>query len=228
MSAQIAPTASQNAITAASSVGLTGNAAKQIETFTAAFYARLPEEELALRSAQEWANIARSSFEFIQKRQAGVATIRVFNPQLASDGFESSHTAIHIVNDDMPFLVDSVSMVLHNFACSLHTLVHPVMPITRDAGGSLTAIDSGARESLIYLEIDRQASAEDMEKIRVAIAEALSDVRESVSDWETMRDKMAAIADEMATRPMPATTLQRSEAQDFLRWAADNHFEYRE
>ncbi|MGH8106202.1 MAG: NAD-glutamate dehydrogenase, partial [Arenimonas sp.] len=222
MSAQIAPTASQSAITAASSVGLSGNAAKQIETFTAAFYARLPEEELALRNAQDWANIARSSFEFIQQRQAGVAKIRVFNPQQGSDGFESSHTAVHIVNDDMPFLVDSVSMVLTNFACSLHTLVHPVMPVTRDAAGKLTSIDSGAKESLIYLEIDRQANAEDMEKIRTAIAEALSDVRESVSDWQVMRDKMNTIADEMATRPMPATASQRSEAQDFLRWAADN------
>ena len=226
MSAQTAPTASQNAIIAAASKGLTGNAATQIQAFAAAFYARLPEEELALRSAQQWASIALSSFAFIQKRPAGVANIRVFNPQQASDGFETSHTVIHIVNDDMPFLVDSVSMVLSNFACSLHTLVHPVMPISRDASGQLTAIDSGKNESLIYLEIDRQASTDDMEKIREAIATALSDVRESVADWQIMRDKMNAIADEMATRPMPATASQRSEAQDFLRWAADNHFTF--
>ena len=226
MSAQIAPTALQNAIAAAASAGSAGNAAKQIETFTAAFYARLPEEELALRSPQDWANIAHSSFAFIQKRQPGVANIRVFNPQQAADGFESSHTIIHIVNDDMPFLVDSVSMALSGFGCSLHTLVHPVMAISRDASGQLTAIDSGENESLIYLEIDRQASEDDMEKIRASIAAALSDVRESVADWRIMRDKMNAIADEMATRPMPATASQRSEAQDFLRWAADNHFTF--
>ena len=205
MSALIAPTALQKAITDAASTGLTGIASQQTETFTAAFYARLPDEELALRSAQDWANIARSSYAFIQKRQAGVANIRVFNPQQAADGFESSHTAIHIVNDDMPFLVDSVSMVLSNLSCSLHTLVHPVMPVSRDAAGLLTSLDSGEKESLIYLEIDRQANADDMEKIRAGIANALSDVRESVADWRIMRDKMNAIADDMATRPMPAT-----------------------
>ncbi|MEO8001428.1 MAG: NAD-glutamate dehydrogenase domain-containing protein [Arenimonas sp.] len=226
MSAQTAPTESQNAIITAASTGLTGIAANQIQTFAAAFYARLPEEELALRSAQQWANIALSSFAFIQKRQAGIVHIRVFNPQQASDGFETSHTVIQILNDDMPFLVDSVSMVLSNFGCSLHTLVHPVMLISRDANGQLTSTDSGKNESFIYLEIDRQASTDDMEKIRQAIAAALSDVRESVADWQIMRDKMNAIADEMATRPMPATTSQRAEAQDFLRWAADNHFTF--
>ena len=130
MTALIAPTALQKAITDAASTGSTGAAAKQMEVFTAAFYARLPDEELALRSAQDWANIARSSFAFIQKRRAGVAQIRVFNPQQAADGYESSHTAIHIVNDDMPFLVDSVSMVLGNLSCSLHTLVvsTPIRP----------------------------------------------------------------------------------------------------
>jgi glutamate dehydrogenase len=226
MSAQIAPSASLKAIVAAASKGISSNLSAQIEAFTAAFYARLPEEELALRSSQEWAGIARSSFAFIQKRQAGAAHIRVFNPLQADDGFETSHSVIQIVNDDMPFLVDSVSMALGNFGCSLHTLVHPVMPISRDANGQLTAIDAGANESLIYLEIDRQASHADMGKIRDAIAAALSDVRESVADWRIMRDKMNAIADEMAKRPMPATPSQRSEAQDFLRWAADNHFTF--
>ncbi|MEO6172141.1 MAG: NAD-glutamate dehydrogenase, partial [Arenimonas sp.] len=90
----------------------------------------------------------------------------------------------------------------------------------------LVTVGSGEKESLIYLEIDRQASSAELEKIRDGIANALSDVRESVSDWRMMRDKMNAIADEMATRPMPASASQRSEAQDFLRWAADDHFTF--
>ncbi len=226
MSASIAPSASHLAIITAASTGFAGNNARELEAYASAFLARLPEEELVLRSTQDWANIVRSSFAFIQKRPAGVAQIRVFNPQPSADGFEISHTAIHIINDDMPFLVDSVSMALSSFATSLHSLVHPVIAMARDAAGVLTAINSGVNESVMYIEIDRQASADDMEKIRLALFNALSDVRESVSDWRVMCDKMLAIAEDLGTRTMPATASQRSEAQDFLRWAADNHFTF--
>ncbi len=41
-----------------------------------------------------------------------MVNVRVFNPTLKSHGYESPHTLLQIVNDDMPFLVDSVSMTL--------------------------------------------------------------------------------------------------------------------
>ena len=39
--------------------------------------------------------------------------MRVYNPQFEEHGWQSTHTAVEIVTDDMPFLIDSVSMELN-------------------------------------------------------------------------------------------------------------------
>jgi glutamate dehydrogenase len=194
--------------------------------FAQHLFSRLAQEELNLRSVDVWANIANDMFGFVQSRTDQQAKVRVFNPVLATNGFENNHTIIQIVNNDMPFLVDSVSMVLSNAGCHAHTLMHPVMPITRDAKHQLLAIDAGNKESFMYLEIDRQSNDAEIDRLCKNIESALSDVRESVADWQNMRDKMIAIAAVMQSRPMPSTELQRNEAYEFLQWASDNHFTF--
>ncbi|KFN44645.1 NAD-glutamate dehydrogenase [Arenimonas oryziterrae] len=195
------------------------------KAFTAAYFARMPSDELALRPAVAWAGIAASALEFAQQRQPGKAKIRVFNPA-AGDGFETAYTVVQIVNDDMPFLVDSVSMLLSQRDIAMHGIVHPVIAIARDASGKLVGVGEGAPESFMHLEIDRQGEAAVMAALEQEIATVLADVRGSVADWKVMRDKMVVIAEELGTRRMPASDEQRAEAQAFLRWAADNHFTF--
>jgi glutamate dehydrogenase len=226
MSAENATTVSLSAIANAAKAQISPLDDAHRHDFAEQFYSRLPGDELQLRDSASWAAIANSTLSFAQTRAAAKAKVLVFNPSMAVNGFESHYSAVQIVNDDMPFLVDSVSMVLSNHACSLHTLVHPVIAITRDANGHLQQVGTGTNESLMYLEIDRQANDEEMAKLATEIEAALNDVRESVMDWKAMRDKMLSIASEMKTRPMPSTQSQRVEAQDFLNWAANNHFTF--
>lgn len=193
--------------------------------FVESFYKRLPSEELTLRSTHCWASIASSVLDFAQVRPLEQAKLRVFNTTVG-DGFDNGHTVVQIVNDDMPFLVDSVSMVLSQHNISLHGMVHPVITIKRDAVGQLIQVGQGVAESFMHLEIDRQASAEAMAQLESAISVALADVRASVGDWQVMREKMLAIATDLDTRVMPVSDLTRVEAQEFLRWAADNHFTF--
>src|SRR5690606_8028892 len=103
-------------------------------------------------------------------------------PTDGSHGWDSPHTVLQIVNDDMPSLVDSVSMALAETDISVHVLGHPVVPVTRDKAGKLVAIGEGQPESLMHLEIDRQ-SAQSMASINKKIALVLEDVRAIVADW---------------------------------------------
>jgi glutamate dehydrogenase len=215
-----------DAVIAALPAGLPAAEKALLERFTRGFFARLPEDELASRPAGDWAAVARSFLAFAGQREAGKAKVAVLNPSAAADGFESTHTVVRIANDDMPFLVDSVRMALSQFGLSLHQIAHPVMPVRRDGAGKLQAVGEGSPESLMHLEIDRQADAEAMAAISQAIEAALVDVRESVADWQPMRAKMLAIAEDLGTRTMPVDAAGRAEAQAFLRWAADNHFTF--
>ena len=60
----------------------------------------------------------------------------MFNPTVAEHGWQSTHTVVEIVNDDMPFLVDSVSMEINRHGLGLHLIVHPIVSVIRDAGVS--------------------------------------------------------------------------------------------
>ena len=52
--------------------------------------------------------------------------MRVFNPTIEEHGWQSTHTIVEIVNDDMPFLVDSVTMEVNRHGLTLHLIVHPI------------------------------------------------------------------------------------------------------
>ena len=226
MSAQAAPSVSLDAIAAAVKAAAPATQQEQAAAFGRAYYARLPEDELALRPVSAWAGFAHSALAFAQVRLPKQAKIRVFNPDPASDGFESANTVIQVVNDDMPFLVDSVNMLLTQMGIAQNGMLHPVFKVERDASGHLKAIGSGADESYLHVEIDRQPGPDEMAAIEHGLASVFADVRASVADWQAMRDKMVEIAGELASRTMPATPEQRSEAEAFLRWAADNHFTF--
>ncbi|MDH5833784.1 NAD-glutamate dehydrogenase [Luteimonas kalidii] len=193
--------------------------------FASAFYRRMTEDELPQHSAEGWAALATDLLEFMRRRKPGTAQVRLFNPGLKSHGWESPHTVLQVVNDDMPFLVDSVTMALAERAVGVHVLGHPVIQIARDKAGRLAAVGEGETESVMHLEIDRQ-TAEGMKEIESAIVEVLDDVRAIVRDWGAMREKMQQVAADLATRRLPVTDAERREAQEYLRWAANDHFTF--
>nr|WP_235913132.1 NAD-glutamate dehydrogenase domain-containing protein [Croceibacterium salegens] len=118
---------------------------------------------------------------------------------------------VAVVNDDMPFLVDSIAMAIAAQGLAIDLLVHPIVGAVRDAKGKLTALPedyAGApRESMIYLETAR-VDAKERRELERALATALADVRAAVQDWPKMRELMAADADR----------IEDKEGATLLRW----------
>ncbi|WP_149193572.1 NAD-glutamate dehydrogenase [Luteimonas suaedae] len=193
--------------------------------FAGAFYRRMTADELPLHSPDGWAALANDFLDFARTRKPGRANVRLFNPNLAEYGWESPHTVLQVVNDDMPFLVDSVTMALAEQGIGVHVLGHPIIPIRRDRAGRLVSVGEGDAESLMHLEIDRQA-ADGIARVEHAVKAVLRDVRLIVEDWPTMREKMLQVAADLATRELPVSDDERREAQEFLRWAASDHFTF--
>ena len=92
------------------------------------------------------------------------AKVRVYNPQFDNRGWQSTHTVIEIVTDDMPFLVDSARMAINREGYAIHLMLHPIMKVRRDDAGMLVEVlepdsddeEGVLHESIIRLEIDRQ------------------------------------------------------------------------
>ncbi|ALN58039.1 bacterial NAD-glutamate dehydrogenase family protein [Lysobacter enzymogenes] len=197
----------------------------EAEAFAQAFYKRMSGDEMPQHAADGWAALAADFLDFARDRKPGNALVRLFNPQLKSHGWESPHTVLQIANDDMPFLVDSVTMALADQGIGVHVLGHPVVAFRRDKAGKLAAVGEGQAESLMHLELDRQ-TPEAMAQIQRALETVLADVRAIVRDWAQMRERMNQVAEALPNQAMPIDEDGKREAQAFLRWAADNHFTF--
>ena len=70
-----------------------------------AFYQRMGSDDAVQHGTDGWAALAADMLEFARTRKRGRANVRLFNPTLKEHGWESAHTVVQVVNDDMPFLV---------------------------------------------------------------------------------------------------------------------------
>lgn len=191
---------------------------------------RVPAAELGSHEADAMAALARNFFEFARQRLAGEIHIRVYNPDQERHGWECRHTLVEIINDDMPFLVDSVVLALSELGLSAHLIVHPVLRVQRDQGGHWLALcdaDSDAPgESLMHVQIDRQTAPGMLARIEQRIRSGLLDVRRAVSDWPAMRDQALKIAETFAEGNPFIDDEDRAEGRDFFTWLAEDHFTF--
>jgi len=154
---------------------------------------------------------ARAHRQLAATRPQGVAVVRVSNPTSAADGWDSPHTVIEIVTDDMPFIVDSVTAYLAREGFEVYLLLHPV-------------IDG---ESYVHVEIPRESDRSVLARLRAALADVLADVRAAVDDWEAMRDRVRVAADRLRQLPVARRdAADASEAVEFLEWLVDDHFTF--
>jgi glutamate dehydrogenase len=114
-------------------------------------------------------------------------------PVLALESFlrgDLRRMRLAVVNDDMPFLVDSIAAAIAAHDIAIHRILHPILPVERDADGKLVAVGGGTPESLVYIEMDR-ADARERRALADSIARALAHVRQAVIDWPALQRAMA-------------------------------------
>jgi len=209
-----------------------GERADEIEMFLRHYYRRLPAEDVGGRSTEDLYFSALGMLNFMREREAGRDNLRLYNPHLDTDGWSSSHTVIDLVTEDKPFLVDSLTATLAQLEIPVHLVVHPIFYCLRDEAGALVKLfsrgqapDDAQMESLIRLEIGRQAGDKELEALTARMAAVLDDVRVTVEDWRSMMDILEASIEELQeTAPPPRTELDETIA--FLRWMADNNFTF--
>ena len=122
---------------------------------------------------------------------------------------------IALINDDMPFLVDSIAATITAQGLEIDRLVHPVLPVRRNNDGQLATIVPGeaegeSRESMIYVETPR-VDARQRRDLETALRATLTDVRAAVADWPKLQAAMSADAE----------TLGDTEGAALLRWFKD-------
>lgn len=212
-----------------------GPAAKRQSGFVAAYFENADPDVIAALSPATLYAIANAHWRLLDAPSAAhSARVRVFNPTLAEDGFVSEHTVVQIVHNNMPFLVDSVTMAINRGNRTAHWIVHPLMRVARDAQGNIVSVQSVTAataaeqktpiESLILVECDRVVGAAEQQALADELGRVLGDVRSAVQDWQAMQERVAAVA--AASEKSPLTPANQQEGIDFLHWLEDRHFTF--
>lgn len=110
------------------------------EPFVRQYYELADPEDVVSRSIADLYGAAMAHWQLGQKFATGQPRVRVYNPSLEQHGWYCGHTVVEIVNDDMPFLVDSVTMEINRQGLALHSAFHPVCRVRRDASGARVAL----------------------------------------------------------------------------------------
>ncbi len=105
------------------------------EAFLRRFYANVALEDLAASPVEDLYGAAIALWQFGKTRAVGQAKVRVHTPRLAEHGWTSTHSVVEIVNDDMPFLVDSVIAELNRRELSVHLVIHPIVRVVARCEG---------------------------------------------------------------------------------------------
>ena len=211
-----------------------------------AYYRHVPVEDLAAAGPGPVAAAALEQARLAVRRPQGRALVRV-RPAGSPGAFEPGRRVVDIITDDMPFLVDSVTMELARHGLDSDHILHPQLLVRRDVTGTLHDVcgtlnerngdHEEIAESWTHIEIGGSAAdgapgpgpAAKNAAARNSAAEleqdlhrVLHDVRVAVEDYSRMQARATWLADRLAAEGAGAP----AETVALLRWLADNHFTF--
>jgi len=205
---------------------LHGPETAEVEQFVRAYYADAAPEDVC---EFDLYGAALAHWHFLQRRRPGQPKVHAYTPKLEEHGWQSPHSVVEIVTDDMPFLVDSVTMALTREGTAIHAFVHPILRVHRDDEGHLVEVlpweAGGPAESLIHVEIDRQTEPRLVE-LAANLERVLGDVQAAVEDWPAMRDQARAIVAELDENPPTVHPEELAEVKALIEWMANDHFTF--
>ncbi|HLT14215.1 MAG TPA: NAD-glutamate dehydrogenase [Marinobacter sp.] len=206
--------------------------AKKVAEFARLHYAHIPLEELVSRRFSDTYGAVLAAWQFLQKRSAEETPVSVFNPDLESDGWQSTHTVIFILHPNIPFLIDSLRMAINQREIGTHSIQHSILQVERDKSGKLKKLHgakksaAAAYEAFIVLEIDRHSDLADLGSLEQTLQKVLHEVRIAVGDFPVVQEKVSEIVKELDATTAGISAEDKEEARAFLNWLTEDHFTF--
>ncbi|KTD08154.1 NAD-glutamate dehydrogenase [Legionella jamestowniensis] len=206
--------------------------------FVRQFYGTVALEDLREWDVEDLYGAAVNFWSLIQQREPDETKIRIYNPDFERHGWQTTHTVVEIITEDMPFLVDSLRMVINRLGLVSHLIMHMGgLRLQRNKNNQVTAIysrkkegetdgDGVSTEAAIFIEIDRQTDPSILEDLHNNFERVLEDNRVVVKDWIPMRKKVREAIAELDQVSSVLDPAEVEETKAFLNWIEDHHFTF--
>ncbi len=172
----------------------------------------LEAEDVAAWLAEFWS--------LAEDRPPGSPKIRLTPGSGERDG---RRDRLEIVQDDRPFLVDSVMGELTDQGLTVRAMFHPVLRVTRDPAGRRSATGEARVESMIWILLD-PVGADRAEPLLQGLRDTLADVKAAVNDYPAMQALLRRSLDELRAAPVAVDAGWAEEEIAFLEWVAAERY----
>lgn len=213
---------------------LTAQTCKEVMQFAEHFYKFAALDELAVWPKETLYGTTVSTWNFLQHFDNQTPKIRVFNPDINQDGWQSPHTVVQALNSDMPLIIDSLRVLLNHRNLMVHSLHNGVFTVQRNAQGQLESLNAAKEsndlaEALVTIEIDTISDDQERKQLQEDMLAILAEVRLAVTDFSAMRSQVLAISKRLKEAEEQKLNLgddliSLNEASEFFGWIADQHF----
>ncbi|MFC4531643.1 NAD-glutamate dehydrogenase [Sphaerisporangium dianthi] len=204
---------------------------ESILAFLRLYYRHVAPEDVIDRDPAQAGAVALGHRMFASHRPQGRALVRVYAPEPQDKG-QAGGAVVEVTTDDMPYLVDSVTMELERHGIGSQLVVHPQIKVRRDMTGRMLGADDADLtgqflvESWMHIELDRRPAPEVLAEIEGDLQRILQDVRSAVEDSAKMRALALSIAADLESAPPALPRGDVADSVELLRWLADGHFNF--
>lgn len=207
--------------------------------FVRQFYSTVAMEDLCEWDIEDLYGAAINFWSLIQTRAPNETKIRIYNPDFERHGWQTTHTVVEVLTTDMPFLVDSLRMVVNRMGFEAHLVIHMggltvkrndknqvVQVLPRSTNPATDQKKGIFVEAPIFMEIDRQTDPAILEELHRNFDRVLEDNRAVVEDWPAMRERVRRAITELDEAPEVLDPAEAEETKAFLQWIEDHHFTF--
>ncbi|RYG09734.1 MAG: NAD-glutamate dehydrogenase, partial [Caulobacteraceae bacterium] len=177
--------------------------AQVLEDYAADETPDLSGADLAALLASVWGSV-------LERDPAAPARISV-GPHTGAQGLNTGYDVLTIIQNDKPFLVDSVMGELAEAGVTVRSMYHPIVE------------GPNGRVSIILVILDTLPQ-ERRDALGEAMAQTLADVRTAVTDHAAMHELIGRSIAHLETTPPGVNPEVLAENLAFLRWLASDHF----
>jgi glutamate dehydrogenase len=183
-------------------------------SFYDTLYRNAAPEDINRYTPEALAALAGLIDKRLAARKPGNSLVDLFNPSAESKAYPENECVLVAINDDMPFLFDSLTGELNAQGARMRAVFHPIVK------------GSGKATSVIVVVLDPVPDTARQQAIVDGARAVFAQVFEAVRDWRKM---MAQLADSIAgldRHPPRIAEDDLAESIAFLKWLGDNHFTF--
>ncbi len=196
-------------------------------------FGRVSPDDVVVYRPESLAAAAVDAQRQLQAWRGKGAYVRV----AAVDGVELTGrplTLVTVVDDNMPFLFDSVMSEISTSHRETFLAAHPILSVSRAKGGGVDHIelyvageDDEDRSKISLIQVHLPQLSEPVSReLENNLRKVLDQVHRAVFDWRPMLEKVDSVIAELEASSAFHNVAERDEALAFLSWLRDDNFTF--